>query len=70
MNEFQRIHRHNSRYGYHGWALRYRGRPDCKVLPWTVRPTRAEVRELKARRGSLLDDYELVKVKIGVEVVE
>jgi len=40
-------------------------------MQWTVCTTRAECRALRKSRADLLDrDAEIVKVKIGVEIVE
>jgi len=57
------------RWGYDGWALLYPGA--THVMQWTVCTTRAECRALRKSRADLLDrDAEIVKVKIGVEIVE
>lgn len=58
------------RYGYCGWALKHR--EALVPLAWTVCTTREEARALleSNRRTSLLwEDFEPVKVKIGIEVV-
>lgn len=66
MKEFLR-HR-SRRWSHDGWGLRM---PGGIVMQWTVCTTRAECRDLRARRGDLLDrGAEIVKVKIMVEVVE
>jgi hypothetical protein len=67
MKEFLR-HR-SRRFGYDGWALKMPGA--TRAMDWTVCTTRAECRELRTRRGDLLDrKAEIVKVRISVEVVE
>lgn len=58
----------SKRLSYDGWALRFgeTGKP----MPWTVSTTRAEVRQLRASRTDLfLEETQVVKVKISVEVV-
>ncbi len=61
--------RHNSRFGYHGWALQVKGSRD--PIYWTVRPTRQEVRELREQeRNWMRPSIEVVKIRIKVEVVE
>ena len=55
------------RHGYCGWALRFGESPP---MPWTVSTTREEVRQLRASRTDLfLEETEVVKIKIRVEVV-
>ncbi len=57
----------SKRFGFDGWALRFGESPP---MPWTVSTTRAEVRELRKSRTDLfLEETEIVKVKILVEVV-
>lgn len=56
------------RLNYDGWALCVVGA--LHPMPWTVSTTREEVREIKRERSDLfLEDAEIVKVKITVEVV-
>ncbi len=66
MKEFTRHASH--RHGYDGWALRLRG--TSVVLNWSVCTTRREARELRDERSDLADDFEVVKVRIKVEVIE
>lgn len=56
------------RWGYDGWALRMRG--VSVPLSWSVCTTRQECRELRAERSDLADDFEVVKVRIKLEVME
>lgn len=61
--------KHRSRrWDYDGWALRLRGVQT--PLAWSVCTTRQECRELLAERSDLADDFEVVKVRIKLEVVE
>lgn len=58
----------SKRRGYDGWVMRF-GKTGTPML-WTVCTTRAEVRELRKSRSDLfLDETEIVKIKIIVEVV-
>lgn len=60
--------RHNSRFGFHGWAIKIKG--DTDPMAWTVRPTRQQVRELREKeRNWMRPDVEIVKVKLSMEVV-
>jgi hypothetical protein len=56
------------RWGYDGWALCM---PNAShALAWTVSTTREECRQIKRDRADLfLQDAEVVKVKVTVEVV-
>ena len=56
------------RWGYDGWALRMRGL--TTPLSWSVCTTREEARALRVERSDLADDFEVVKVRIKVEVVK
>lgn len=56
------------RFGYDGWALRFRGAD--KPMEWTTSTTREEARDLRRERGNLLRDTEIVKVTVSVEVVD
>ena len=56
------------RWAYDGWALRMRG--VSAPLSWSLCTTRQECRELRDQRSDLADDFEVVKVRIKLEVVE
>lgn len=68
-NCVERLLRHNSQFGYHGWALMTKGAD--QPMFWTIRTTRQEVRDLWSREKNWMrPDIEIVKVTIKVEVVD
>lgn len=56
------------RWGFDGWALRVRDA--ATPLAWSVCTTRRECRELRDERQDLADNFEVVKVRIRLEVVD
>jgi len=67
--EIVRFVRHNSQFGYHGWALMIKG--DDQPMFWTIRPTRQEVRDLWSQEKNWMrSDVEIVKVRMIAEPMQ